>query len=301
MKSLHQYFRRLRTAQLPGVHDSTIPAISSEAFDSLPLLSKTMIEKIIADKRIEEDEVRLLKNILDPGVSPENSSIRLLFDIHDHVYGQPNDPAWNDFFLETALRFFTDEANDGGKLPLTKAYILYDQIKKSMDRTGLVSEEEMALLRKLSAMTGGISALNNPVNWDLQDLLREVLKDGTIDAKDIRMIRELIHENHPPEKEDIDLLYAVHLTLAEKTKDRQWEPFFVESVTAYVIGNPDDSPATRFGWLENKLKSTTEQYNALTPEELALIVTLQQQVTTLPPAIYQFIIDSSDNQDHCLL
>jgi hypothetical protein len=291
MISLHGYFRKLRTrpaaaepAKEQPLHDGC-----DELFSGLPPGSKELVDRILADRKIDAGEAVRLRELIFWNGKPGAEEIRLLFEIHDHVYGNSNDPTWEKLFLTETLAFFTAEREVRQKLSLTKAYILYDQVKKSMARTGWISEPEMALLKEVTAMTGGLNAMNFPGKQILPELFRDILQDERIDPDEIRMLRGMILQNTPPLDEDIEMLYEVNLTISDKPRDQFWEHFFAESVGLYVVPEPPAVSKNKLAWLEERLRRTEEKHRMLTPAEQELIGSLKERIGEVPPFLAYYL------------
>ncbi|MEI6900905.1 MAG: hypothetical protein WCL00_13585 [Bacteroidota bacterium] len=151
-----------------------------EIFRELPAGSAKLIETIIEDEKVDASETVQIKQFISRDGQPGSSEIRLLFEIHDHVYGQKNDPRWEKLFLEETTNYFTENSNLKRKLPLAKASMLYDQIKKSIKKIGMVSEIELVLLKNLIEKIGDLISMNGTGKRFLAELFEEVLQDEII-------------------------------------------------------------------------------------------------------------------------
>ena len=126
MISAQNYFRRLLILKN---HPEQMPAIKEELYEllhELPAESQKMIEKIVEDKKVDAADAEEIKKFIYREKQPGGYEIRLLFDIHDHTYGQGNDPSWEALFLDETTRYFSANAGEKIKLPLSKAAMLFD-------------------------------------------------------------------------------------------------------------------------------------------------------------------------------
>ncbi|MCK9423327.1 MAG: hypothetical protein M0Q38_12085 [Bacteroidales bacterium] len=269
-------------------HPEEIPSVKQELYEifhELPVGSKNLIETIIEDEKVDAAETDQIKGFIYREGHPGGYEIRLLFEIHDHVYGHNNDPSWEKFFLDETTEYFTENSNVKRKLPFAKAAMLYDQIKKTIKRIGMVSEVEMALLKKIIEITGDLIYMNGTDKRFLSGLFEEVLRDEKIDFNEVEMLKEMICQNSPPLEEDIDLLFDINLAIIDKPRDDFWQVLFVESVLLYMINKPSEINNKKTDWLERKFHRTTEKHQRLTPEEIELINALKQQTNEFPPVL----------------
>jgi len=282
MVSVHNYFRRLRNLKAQSGGMLSIQQELSEIFRELPVSSTTLVEKIIEDERVDTAEIKQIRTFIYQNGKPGSDEIRLLFEIHDHVYGNKNDPSWGPFFLDETTRYFTENSNEKRKLSFVKASMLCDQIKKTITRIGLVSEMEMALLKNLIERVGDLNSIHGPKLF-LSELFNEVLQDEKIDFNEVSLLKDMISQNTPPLEEDIELLFDINLAITDKPKDEYWKELFVESISFYLIHQSFETSHRSITWLENKLHRTIEKQQRLTPEEVQLMCTLKNSAREFPP------------------
>ncbi|MEI7980087.1 MAG: hypothetical protein WCI71_00445 [Bacteroidota bacterium] len=270
-------------------HPEEMPSVKQELYEifhELPVGSKKLIEKIIEDEKVDANETDQIKKFIYREGQPGGYEIRLLFEIHDHVYGQINDPSWEIFFLDETTKYFTENFMAKRKLPFSKAAMLYDQIKKTIKRTGMVSEVEMALLKNLIEITGDLIYMNGNDKRFLSGLFEEILRDERIDFSEVEMLKEMIYQNIPPLQEDIDLLFDINLSIIDKARDDFWQVLFIESISQFMINKPSEIDNQKVGWLENKFLRTVEKHQRLSPEEVGLITALKEQAEEFPPGLH---------------
>ncbi len=288
MISAYNYFRRLRELKN---HPEEMPSIKQELYEifhELPVGSKRLVEKIIDDSTVDETETGQIKEFMYREGRPGGYEVRLLFEIHDHVYGHINDPSWEKLFLDETTKFFTESSNIKKKLPLAKAAMLYDQVKKSIHRIGMVSEIELALLKNLIDITGDLISMKGTNKQFLTALFEEILQDEKIDFKEVELLKEMVCQNKPPLEEDIDLLFDINAAIVGKPRDDLWQVLFVESVVLYMMNQPFEIDRAKMNWLEQKLQKTMEKHQRLTPEEVELLGNLKGQVDKFPPVLHNF-------------
>ena len=245
MISAQNYFRRLLILKN---HPEQMPAIKEELYEllhELPAESQKMIEKIVEDKKVDAADAEEIKKFIYREKQPGGYEIRLLFDIHDHTYGQENDPSWEALFLDETTRYFSANAGEKIKLPLAKAAMLFDQVKTTIKNVGMMSEVELILIKNLIEITGDLIFMNKSDSNFLLALYEEILKDSTIDFNEIEILREMVCQDIPPILEDLELLFEINLAIMNKPRDDMWRVLFIESVSSYMICLLYTSPSPR--------------------------------------------------------
>ncbi|MEI6888150.1 MAG: hypothetical protein ACOYM0_00895 [Bacteroidales bacterium] len=262
-----------------------MPAIKEELYEllhELPAESQKMIEKIVEDKKVDAADAEEIKKFIYREKQPGGYEIRLLFDIHDHTYGQENDPSWEALFLDETTRYFSANAGEKIKLPLAKAAMLFDQVKTTIKNVGMMSEVELILIKNLIEITGDLIFMNKSDSNFLLALYEEILKDSTIDFNEIEILREMVCQDIPPILEDLELLFEINLAIMNKPRDDMWRVLFIESVSSYMINKPSEIDIKKAHWLEAKLEGTIEKVQCLTPDEIALLCALKDQTQDFP-------------------
>lgn len=290
MISAHNYFRRLRELknQPHGIvsHREDL----SEVFRELPVSSKNMIGKIIEDGKVDAQEVLELKQFIYRHDDPMGYDIRLLFEIHDHVYGNENDPAWDTFFLEETVKYFSKDSGEKKKLRLVKAALLFDQIKNSVNKLGMMSEVEVLLMKNLIEYTGDLIFMNKSDQNFLSSLFDEILQDSKIDIHEVEILKNMIFQDNPPIAEDLDLLFTINLATIDKPKHEMWQALFIEAISSYLKDASSNFDRMKIHWLEMKFDHTIDKYKCLTTEEKLLLTSLREQTTDFPPGLDYYYV-----------
>lgn len=84
---------------------------------------------------------------------------------------------------------------------------------------------------------------------NLEELKKELLADGIIDAAEVQTIKEVIYEDGKIDKEEADFLFEINDAVSGKENAPEWKTLFVDAITAYLLedetspGEIDDDEA----------------------------------------------------------
>ena len=83
----------------------------------------------------------------------------------------------------------------------------------------------------------------------LEELKKDLLADGIIDADEVKELEEVLYEDGVIDKDEADFLFELNDAVPGKANDPSWEEFFVKAVTSFVLedetspGEIDDDEA----------------------------------------------------------
>lgn len=83
----------------------------------------------------------------------------------------------------------------------------------------------------------------------LEELKKELLEDGIIDAQEVATLEEVIFEDGVVDKEEADFLFELNNAVSGKANAPEWKDFFVKAITSFVLdddksnGEIDDDEA----------------------------------------------------------
>ena len=83
----------------------------------------------------------------------------------------------------------------------------------------------------------------------LEELKKDLLADGIIDADEVKELEEVLYEDGVIDKDEADFLFELNDAVTGKANDPSWEVFFVKAVTSFVLedetspGEIDDDEA----------------------------------------------------------
>jgi len=288
MITAYNYFRRLRELKNNPGNQISLKENFHEIFHELPLESRSLIEKIVEDKIVDDAETAQIRKYIYRNGDPNGYDIRLLFEIHDHVCENTNSPLWNELFLNETGKYFSAGLTATRKLPLVKAAMLFDLVKNTLKGVGMMSDIELVLIKTLIETTGDKIFENKSESQFISDLFDEIVKDRKLDEYEVGILKEMIYQDNPPLKEDLDLLFEINTAIYGKPRNDVWQELFVASLSLYVLINAPPIDKVKALWLETKLESTVERHHSLTFEEIELLRTLKNQSHTFPHGLDVF-------------
>ena len=92
----------------------------------------------------------------------------------------------------------------------------------------------------------------------LEELKKEILADGIIDAAEVKELEEVLYEDGVIDKDEADFLFEINNAVSGKKNAPEWKDFFVKAISSFVIedevspGEIDDEEAK---YLYNQIKS----------------------------------------------
>lgn len=83
----------------------------------------------------------------------------------------------------------------------------------------------------------------------LEELKKELLADGIIDAAEVKELEEVLYEDGVIDKDEADFLFELNNAVSGKENAPEWKNFFVKAITSFVLddeqsnGEVDDEEA----------------------------------------------------------
>lgn len=84
---------------------------------------------------------------------------------------------------------------------------------------------------------------------NLNELKKELLADGIIDAAEVQTIKEVIYADGKIDKAEADFLFEINDAVPGKNNAPEWKALFVDAITSYLLedeaspGEIDDEEA----------------------------------------------------------
>lgn len=84
---------------------------------------------------------------------------------------------------------------------------------------------------------------------NFEELKKELLADGIIDAAEVKTLEGIIFEDGVVDKEEADFLFELNNAVSGKENAPEWKDFFVKAITSFVLddeasnGEVDDEEA----------------------------------------------------------
>ena len=83
----------------------------------------------------------------------------------------------------------------------------------------------------------------------LEELKKDLLADGIIDATEVKELEEVLYEDGVIDKDEADFLFELNNAVSGKENAPEWKDFFVKAITSFVLddeqsnGDVDDDEA----------------------------------------------------------
>jgi len=84
---------------------------------------------------------------------------------------------------------------------------------------------------------------------NFEELKKELLADGIIDADEVKKLEAIIFEDGVVDKEEADFIFELNNAVSGKENAPEWKDFFVKAITSFVLddeasnGEVDDEEA----------------------------------------------------------
>ena len=69
----------------------------------------------------------------------------------------------------------------------------------------------------------------------LDELKKELLTDGIIDAGEVKELEEVLYEDGVIDKDEADFLFELNNAVSGKENAPEWKDFFVKAITSFVL------------------------------------------------------------------
>ena len=137
-------------------------------------------------------------------------------------------------------------------------------------------------LNKTSARKFDLAKESDEVS--LEELKKELLTDGKIDAEEVAKLREVLYADGKIDQEEADFLFELNDAVSGKPNDSSWNQFFVEAISDYLL-NDEKSPGVideeEGRWLEEKINNDGK----LDTVERALVASLRRKSKSMPQSL----------------
>ena len=118
----------------------------------------------------------------------------------------------------------------------------------------------------------------------LEELKKELLADGIIDADEVKELEEVLYEDGVIDKDEADFLFELNDAVTGKANDPSWEKFFIKAITSFVLddetspGEIDDDEAQ---YLYDKIKGDGQ----VDGTEKALLLNIKDNSKNFPKVL----------------
>lgn len=149
-------------------------------------------------------------------------------------------------------------------------------------------------LQKTSARKFDLSKDSDEVS--LEELKKELLADGKIDAEEVDKLREVLFADGKIDQKEADFLFEINDAVSGKSNDSSWEAFFVESISDYLL-NDEKSPGVidedEGKWLVEKIGADGQMDDV----EKQLLDNLKKNAKKVPPVVTALFNGDAKTQD----
>ena len=147
-------------------------------------------------------------------------------------------------------------------------------------------------LNKTSARKFDLAKESDEVS--LEELKKELLADGKIDAEEVNKLHEVLYADGKIEQEEADFLFELNDAVSGKPNDSSWNQFFVEAISDYLL-NDEKSPGViddeEGKWLVEKIGADGQVDGV----EKELLTNLKKKAKSMPSSVIS-LIDGGKNQ-----
>ena len=92
---------------------------------------------------------------------------------------------------------------------------------------------------------------------NLEQLKKDLLADGIIDAEDVKTIKEVIYEAGKIDKDEADFLFELNDAVSGKENAPGWKSLFIDAITSFMLEDevsPNEIDDEEANYLYNQIK-----------------------------------------------
>lgn len=91
----------------------------------------------------------------------------------------------------------------------------------------------------------------------LEQLKKDLLADGIIDAEEVKTIKEAIYEDGKIDKDEADFLFELNDAVSGKENAPEWKSLFIDAITSFMLEDevsPNEIDDEEANYLYNQIK-----------------------------------------------
>lgn len=122
----------------------------------------------------------------------------------------------------------------------------------------------------------------------LEELKRNLLADGKIDADEVELLRKELYDDGVIDKEEANLLFELNDAVSGADNDSSWQKLFVDAITSYLLEDetsPGEVDADEAAWLIAKIGNDGK----IDGVEKALLLNLKDKAKPLPDSLNELL------------
>ena len=92
---------------------------------------------------------------------------------------------------------------------------------------------------------------------NLEQLKKDLLADGIIDAEEVKTIKEVIYEDGKIDKDEADFLFELNDAVSGKENAPGWKSLFIDAITSFMLEDdvsPNEIDDEEANYLYNQIK-----------------------------------------------
>lgn len=92
---------------------------------------------------------------------------------------------------------------------------------------------------------------------NLEQLKKELLADGIIDAEEVKTIKDVIYEDGKIDKDEADFLFELNGAVSGKENAPEWKSLFIDAITSFMLEDevsPNEIDDEEANYLYNQIK-----------------------------------------------
>ena len=95
----------------------------------------------------------------------------------------------------------------------------------------------------------------------LEELKKDVLEDGVIDAKEVQEIEKVIYADRKIDQDEADFLFDLNDAVTGKDNHSSWTDLFIKAIASFVLDDDASNGDTHTHTLANTNKIHVNQYS----------------------------------------
>lgn len=231
-----------------GKHSFDLNKASARKFDLAKDSEEVSLEELkkdlLADGKIDQEEVELLRKAIYADGKIDQEEADFVFEINDAVSGKKNDPVWNPFFVQVISDYLLKDEKSPGIIDEEEGTWLIEKIGADGQVDGVEKQLLNHLQKHAKKMPPAVTALMGDViganaatsgKTDFQQLKKELLADGKIDAEEVKKLRDVLYADGKIDQEEADFVFELNDAVSGKKNDPTWNQFFVQVITDYLL------------------------------------------------------------------
>jgi len=115
----------------------------------------------------------------------------------------------------------------------------------------------------------------------LEQLKKELLADGIIDAAEVNELKEILYADGVIDSEEAEFLFEINDAVSGKENDPSWETLFIDAITSYLLedeNSPGEIDEEEANWLYKKIKGDGQ----IDGTEKNLLLNLKSKAKSFP-------------------